>query len=275
MAMSGHSFWSHDIGGFTGEPTPELFVCWAQFGLLSPLSRFHGVTSRLPWDFGDEALTLVREAAELRVRLHPYLYAAASRAVTLGSPIMAPMVLDHPGSPDAQAADLQYLLGADILVAPCYRPGGRRQVWFPPGRWLPCSGRDVVVGPGWRSTQTALDDVPAYLRVGAVLPTIVPRRRVGDSPPVCEELVCVVGNAGAPLLFTGETNVVLADGRVGSVSASSGPAGIAFEVPAEMEDVWVLLVVPSAREVAHAGAHVNGRQVRARAARSLATERTP
>src|SRR5262249_14564777 len=52
MAMCGHAFWSHDVGGFTGHPSPELYARWAQFGLLSPLTRAHGNSSRLPWDFG-------------------------------------------------------------------------------------------------------------------------------------------------------------------------------------------------------------------------------
>ena len=39
MGMCGHAFWSHDIGGFHRQPTADLFVRWAQFGLFSPMSR--------------------------------------------------------------------------------------------------------------------------------------------------------------------------------------------------------------------------------------------
>ena len=53
--LSGVPFWSHDAGGFNGTPTPDLYVRWAQFGALSPLVRFHGTTSRLPWDFPADA----------------------------------------------------------------------------------------------------------------------------------------------------------------------------------------------------------------------------
>ena len=35
IGMCGHAFWSHDTGGFYVQPTPELYVRWAQFGLLS------------------------------------------------------------------------------------------------------------------------------------------------------------------------------------------------------------------------------------------------
>ncbi len=33
--LSGVPFWSHDAGGFTGTPTPDLYIRWSQFGALS------------------------------------------------------------------------------------------------------------------------------------------------------------------------------------------------------------------------------------------------
>lgn len=168
LSLSGHPFWSHDIGGFHGTPDPELFVRWAQFGLLSPLSRFHGTTSRLPWDFGEEAYRAVLHAARLRTALLPYVHRAAADAVRTGEPLARPMALDHPGRPDAHAADLQYLLGPDLLVAPLYAPGGRRQVWFPPGKWLPYTGTaGPVGGPAWRPVRLPLATAPLWVRGGA------------------------------------------------------------------------------------------------------------
>ena len=53
MGMCGHAFWSHDMGGFHRQPTADLYVRWAQFGLFSPMSRWHGMTTRLPWEYGE------------------------------------------------------------------------------------------------------------------------------------------------------------------------------------------------------------------------------
>ncbi|WP_405475944.1 alpha-xylosidase [Streptomyces canus] len=171
LSLSGHPFWSHDIGGFHGTPDPELFVRWAQFGLLSPLSRFHGMTSRLPWDFGEEAYTAVLHAARLRTSLLPYVRRAAADAVRSGEPLARPMALDHADRPDAHAADLQYLLGPDLLVAPLYATGGRRQVWFPPGEWLPYAGSGgPITGPAWRRVRIPLTAAPLWLRAGAHVP---------------------------------------------------------------------------------------------------------
>src|SRR5262249_40138634 len=65
--MSGGPFYSHDIGGFFGEqPDPELYVRWAQAGVMSAHTRFHGTTPREPWHFGEEALRIVRAWLEWR-----------------------------------------------------------------------------------------------------------------------------------------------------------------------------------------------------------------
>ncbi len=196
MAMSGHAFWSHDIGGFHGRPEAELYVRWAQFGMLSPLSRFHGTTTRAAWDYGAEALSAVRAITKLRYALHPYLYAAAAESVRDAVPIIRPMVFDFPDRPEAQAADLQYLLGPDLLVAPLYRPGGRRLVWFPPGQWLPYLDGPAVPGPGFHEVSLPLEQAPLWVRAGSAILLTSPGRRTGDGRYQHLTLALVDGPAG-------------------------------------------------------------------------------
>ena len=38
-ANVGMAHWSHDIGGFHGDPSPELYLRWSQFGPCSPRPR--------------------------------------------------------------------------------------------------------------------------------------------------------------------------------------------------------------------------------------------
>jgi len=65
------------------------------------------VTSRPPWDFGEEAYAAVLHAARLRTGLLPYVHRSGADAVRTGEPLARPMALDHPGRPDAHAADFQ------------------------------------------------------------------------------------------------------------------------------------------------------------------------
>jgi alpha-glucosidase (family GH31 glycosyl hydrolase) len=46
LGMCGFGFWSHDISGFIGTATPDLYKRWVAFGLLSSHSRLHGQRQR-------------------------------------------------------------------------------------------------------------------------------------------------------------------------------------------------------------------------------------
>ncbi|MEU0403183.1 alpha-xylosidase [Streptomyces sp. NPDC006197] len=171
LSLSGFGFWSHDIGGFEGTPSPEVFTRWLAFGLLSSHSRLHGSDSyRVPWEFGDEAVDVARKFTRLKHRLMPYLYAAAVEAHTTGVPVMRPMHLEFPHDPACRTPDRQYMLGPDLLVAPVTSPGGEVEVYVPEGEWTHLLTGETVTGPGWRHETHALDSLPLYVRPGAVLP---------------------------------------------------------------------------------------------------------
>ena len=81
LCLSGFGFWSHDIGGFEGTPPAEVYKRWIAFGLLSSHSRLHGSSSyRVPWQFDDEAVDVLRFFTKLKCRLMPYLFAQAVEA---------------------------------------------------------------------------------------------------------------------------------------------------------------------------------------------------
>ncbi|MGD9091753.1 MAG: glycoside hydrolase family 31 protein [Anaerolineales bacterium] len=110
---------NEDLGGHIGDPGPELYVRFVQFGVFSPVTRLHCTRhqTRYPWAFGDQAEKITREYIRLRYRLLPTIYAAARRAYDDGTPILRRNDLYWPEYP--QAADSsQYLFGEDLLVAP-------------------------------------------------------------------------------------------------------------------------------------------------------------
>ena len=45
-AMSGLAYWSHDIGGFWGDPSPALYVRWAQLAAASAGTSGQGTNVR-------------------------------------------------------------------------------------------------------------------------------------------------------------------------------------------------------------------------------------
>mgnify|MGYP002094637488 CR=1 FL=1 len=98
FAMSGFSFWSHDISGFEQTATPDIYKRWLQFGIFSSHSRLHGSTSyRVPWLFDEEACDVARFFVNLKCRMMPYLYRMAVYSHETGIPMMRPMICGrHP-----------------------------------------------------------------------------------------------------------------------------------------------------------------------------------
>ncbi|MFI7275291.1 glycoside hydrolase family 31 protein [Streptomyces sp. NPDC049879] len=180
MSLSGCSAVSHDGGGFWtpaayeraavlrahmtpdgvfADVEPELYGRWAQLAAFTPIMRFHGVGRREPTAYPEPARSAAIAACRLRHRMRRYLVRSAD-----GLPLMRPMPLAYPGDRAARDADLQYLLGPDILVAPVLEPGGRRNVWVPEGEWLPLLGGAPQRGPGWREVVCGPGEFPAFVR---------------------------------------------------------------------------------------------------------------
>ncbi len=186
--LSGIPYWSHDAGGFTGTPTPDLYIRWSQFAALSPLVRFHGTTSREPWEFPPDAERAAIEALRLRYRLMPYIYSAAVDAARTGAPMMRALCVDHPDDPAAWQADLEYLLGTDLLVAPMISADGVRDVYLPAGRWVDHWTGDIHDGGRHIRVAPPLDRIPLFVRHGALIPVTEPGDTVADDP-----LITLVG----------------------------------------------------------------------------------
>jgi len=190
-SLSAPGLWTHDIGGFFGGdpdtgPTPALYVRWAQFGCLSPMTRFHGLTPREPWRFGDDALAIVRQFVDLRYRLLPYLQSAALATTSTGLPVLRPMALEMEDDPAAWHCAEQYLLGGDIIVVPVPSedPGPVEvSVLVPPGTWIDLFTGAAVTGPGRTTVTVPLDRIPLLVRAGATIPFGPPAQSTAEADP--------------------------------------------------------------------------------------------
>ncbi|WP_194764531.1 alpha-xylosidase [Microbacterium sp. UFMG61] len=171
LALTGFAFWSHDIGGFEGTPDAGVFKRWTAFGLLGSHSRFHGSSSyRVPWMFDEEAVEVTRRFTHLKMRLMPYLYQQGVEASQTGLPLMRPMQLEFPDDPAVGYLDRQYMLGANLLVAPVFSPDGSVEFYLPEGEWTSLLTGETVVGGGWRREVHGFDSLPLYVRPGTLLP---------------------------------------------------------------------------------------------------------
>jgi mannosyl-oligosaccharide alpha-1,3-glucosidase len=115
-----------DVGGFFGNPEPELLVRWYQLGVFQPFFRAHAhieTERREPWLFGDEVTALIRSAVQERYRNLPYIYTLNRIAFETGSPIMRAMMFEFPDDENTFAMDDQFMFGDALMVKAVAGPG--------------------------------------------------------------------------------------------------------------------------------------------------------
>ena len=150
LALSGFSFWSHDIGGFESTGPVDLYKRWVAFGLLSSHSRLHGSSEyRVPWLYDEESVEVVRYFTRLKCSLMPYIYAHAVEASKSGMPVMRPMILEFQDDPACDYLDRQYMLGDSLLVAPVFNEDGEVSYYLPAGKWTNFITGQVIEGGRW------------------------------------------------------------------------------------------------------------------------------
>lgn len=182
LTSSGFGFWSHDIGGFESQSTPDVYKRWAAFGLLSSHSRLHGSTSyRVPWVYDEKAVDVVRYFTNLKLKLMPYLYSSAVVTSQTGVPVMRSMVLEFEKDRNCRYLDRQYMLGDSLLVAPVFSEDGDVSYYLPEGTWTNFLTGETAEGGTWREEKHGYLSIPLWARENSVIPTEIQTERADDS----------------------------------------------------------------------------------------------
>jgi alpha-D-xyloside xylohydrolase len=210
FGQSGFTFWSNDVGGFTGTPSDRLYVRWTQFGIFNSHMRLHGGGPRYrePWNYGEQAQDIFRRMVELRYRFLPYLYSEAHHSARAGLPVMRPPILDE---------------------------SDERKIYFPAGRWADGWTGDLITGPCWLDYQADLERVPFFYRGGYAVPQ-GPIMQYVDELPLDPMTLHIAldeeGRAGCTMIDDDETVTVsglLRDGTF-ELQVGSNPRGLVLHI---------------------------------------------
>jgi alpha-D-xyloside xylohydrolase len=208
MGLSGFTFWSHDIGGFVESCPEDLYARWTPFGMLSSHTRSHGEPPTEPWEYSDKFLNLFRDAANLRYKLMPYIYAQAKYSSERGLPMMRAMFVEFPDDPGAWLIDDAYLFGSDILVAPLFEEVTSRDVYLPGKvKWVDYqSGK--IYEPGWNHIEAGKLPIVMLVRQGSVIPHIALAQSTKFMDWSNIDLKVYGSNSGTGLVCLPDENVV-------------------------------------------------------------------
>jgi alpha-glucosidase (family GH31 glycosyl hydrolase) len=192
-ANVGYAYWSHDIGGhMPGIVEPELYTRWVQFGAFSPILRTHTTknpeSERRPWAYPEPYSSVLRSTFQLRYALQPYIYTEARRTYDTGVAFLRPLYYDWPRDDAAYSSKGEYIFGDQMLASPVVVPADKatglstEKVWLPEGEWIEWPTGKHFTGPVTAERSFSIEQIPVYLRAGAIVPMQPPMRYTGEKP---------------------------------------------------------------------------------------------
>lgn len=138
----------------------DLIVRSAQCHALMPMMQF----SVAPWRVLDAAhLDAVKKAVALRTKYLKEIEQLSQHAATTGEPIVRMMEYEFPNQGFEKIND-QFLLGANILVAPILSESNSRTVVLPKGKWKNMLTGKIVKGPSKIQVTANLYELPYFLK---------------------------------------------------------------------------------------------------------------
>ncbi|KDD74332.1 glycosyl hydrolase, partial [Helicosporidium sp. ATCC 50920] len=165
LNAAGLPFSGSDIGGFFGNPEPELLVRWYQAAVYFPFMRAHAHLEskrREPWLLDEAHRHAVRDALRRRYRLLPYLYTLFLRAHVSGTAVLRPLGLEF-GDPELAGEERAVMLGRALLAAPVLHQGATAvSVPLPEAaRWYDASTGELVADSEPRRAREHAEEKPS------------------------------------------------------------------------------------------------------------------
>jgi len=186
MGISGYGMVGNDIGGFAGSPTPTLLTRWIEAGAFNPIYRDHtakGTADQEPWVHGPQHAAIRKQFIEERYRLLPYIYTAVEEMTRTGIPLMRPLLLEYPQSPEFFGDDNEYLFGHDLFVSPVTTElQDEKVIQLPPGSWYDYWSGEKSSDRELKKLKPALNELPVYVRAGAIVPRQPLVQNTGETP---------------------------------------------------------------------------------------------
>ena len=171
FGLSGFSFWSHDMGGFVTASPEDIYRRWLPFGFLSSHTRAHGAPPTEPWLISESFTKAFRQAAEMKYKLMPYVYAQAKDCSERGLPMVRALLVEFPEDPGAWLVEDEYMFGSQILVAPLLESGNSRTCYLPKGKWIDYQTGKVYEG-GYQTIKVGEIPCVILVRDGSLIPHV-------------------------------------------------------------------------------------------------------
>lgn len=243
LAASGFPSFASDTGGYRGgQPSREALLRWAEHTAFTVIMQVGGGGDHHDaWLYDADAGAIYAKLAREHMRLVPYLEQIARAAATDGTPTIRALTLAYPDDAGARAAaDTEYLLGPDLLVAPMATEGATsRVVHLPKGAWIGYWDGARHDGPADVAIDAPLGSPPVFVRAGAVLPLYPDGidTLVDATEPGVVTLATRQALVDARAAVSGSATATWSEGSTLAVTDGTSSVAVSFRPKAPVEEV--------------------------------------
>lgn len=215
LSISGITVVGCDLGGFSGDSTPEMISAYYKMALFFPLFRNHKIINGndqeiflLPTNIRKQ----IKESVDLRYDFIDYIFSVLYISHKEGVPSVSPLAYEFPSDDDTYYVEDEYMLGGALLYAPqIYKNQSLREVYLPEGKWIDFWEKRTIEGPVYIKSSK---DYPIYMQK--------------DSCVIYKKKIFVYGSGSFTLYLSNKEVRVISDGK--SVSFSPLIPGYSFEL---------------------------------------------
>jgi len=175
LGLTGMAFVGVDIGGFSGNPTPELMVRWNSLGTYTPMFRNHAIQGskmREPWEWGKVNEQIIKKDIEQRYKLLPYLYSCFYQSTQTGLPVSRTLAIEHGFDENVfdERFQNEFMFGNAMLVVPVESTKLTEDIYLPKGSWYRLSSNEFYEGEQIVNVSAPLTDLPVFVKAGSIIP---------------------------------------------------------------------------------------------------------
>ena len=170
--VSGFAFHHSDLGGYTSlfgnVRNVELNLRWIEFCAFTSMMRSHETnrpTENIQLYESSYQMTFLGRMVRVFKALSEYKDSYIQEAAEKGYPLMRPLFFEYPQDEQAYTQDYEYLLGADILVAPVWQENIKEwDVYLPKDTWIHLWSGKEYTGGQTVTVDAPLGKIPVFIK---------------------------------------------------------------------------------------------------------------
>ena len=155
------------------------------------------IHGQLPWSTDQNSFNVYLKYTRLHYSLIPYIYSHLWEQHNTGIGPIRPLALEYQDDPETYSISNQYFYGKDLMVS-----FDHSNIYLPKGKWIYYwDGRHLTEGMELTDFGAPNDELPVFIRAGAIIPMMPDMNFVGEKP-VDPLIVDVYPEEHRPLNYT-------------------------------------------------------------------------